>query len=115
MRWSQPLDSVAPAGDAITMHVGGASITVDELLVATGRRPNTGSVGVETVGLEPGKPLAVDDTGLVEGVDGEWLYAAGRCHRPGPAHPPGQVPGANRRRRDRGALDRRGARHPAVG
>lgn len=77
VRLSQPLDSVSPAGDAITMHAGGASITVDELLVATGRRPNSGSVGVETVGLEPDKPLAVDDTGLVEGVDGEWLYAAG--------------------------------------
>jgi pyruvate/2-oxoglutarate dehydrogenase complex dihydrolipoamide dehydrogenase (E3) component len=77
VRLSQPLDSVTPAGDAITMHVGNASIAVDELLLATGRRPNSGSVGVETVGLEPGKPLAVDDTGLVEGVDGEWLYAAG--------------------------------------
>jgi dihydrolipoamide dehydrogenase len=77
VRLNQPLDSVSPAGDAITMHVGGTSITVDELLVATGRRPNSGSVGVETVGLEPDEPLTADDTGLVEGVDGEWLYAAG--------------------------------------
>ena len=74
---NQRLDSVSPAGDAIEMHVGDASITVDELLVATGRRPNTDSVGVETVGLQPGKPLTVDDTGLVQGVEGEWLYAAG--------------------------------------
>jgi dihydrolipoamide dehydrogenase len=77
VRLNQGLDSVSPAGDAITMHVGGASITVDELLVATGRRPNTDSVGLETVGLEPGKRLTVDDTGLAEGVEGQWLYAAG--------------------------------------
>jgi dihydrolipoamide dehydrogenase len=77
VRLNQSLDSVASAGDAITMHAGGASITVDELLVAAGRRPDSGSVGVDTVGLDPDKPLTVDDTGLVEGVDGEWLYAAG--------------------------------------
>ncbi|MDT7654742.1 MAG: hypothetical protein QOI36_6148 [Pseudonocardiales bacterium] len=77
LRLDQKLDSVAPDGDAIAMHVGSATITVDELLVATGRRPNTDSVGLETVGLEPGKPVTVDDTGLVEGVEGEWLYAAG--------------------------------------
>ena len=41
-----------------------------------GRRPNTGC-RLETVGLEPGRPLEVDDSGLVTGVDGQWLYAAG--------------------------------------
>jgi dihydrolipoamide dehydrogenase len=77
LRLGHQLDSVAAAGDAIDMRVGGDTITVDELLVATGRRPNTSSVGVETVGLEPGEPLTVDDSGLVTGVDGQWLYAAG--------------------------------------
>ena len=67
----------AAAGDAIALHVGAETIVVDELLVATGRRPNTDDLGLETVGLEPGGPLAVDDTGLVDGVDGQWLYAAG--------------------------------------
>jgi pyruvate/2-oxoglutarate dehydrogenase complex dihydrolipoamide dehydrogenase (E3) component len=77
VRLDQRLDSVCPDGDAIALHIGNETVTVDELLVATGRKPNTSSVGVDTVGLEPGKPLVVDDTGLVEGVAGEWLYAAG--------------------------------------
>jgi len=77
LRLDTSLDSVAPDGDGIALHVGDETITVDELLVATGRRPNTADVGVETVGLEPGKPLDVDDSGLVGGVGGQWLYAAG--------------------------------------
>jgi dihydrolipoamide dehydrogenase len=77
VRLGHGLDGVEPAGDAITMHLGDERFTVDELLVATGRRPNTEGVGLEAVGLEPGKPLTVDDTGLVEGVAGQWLYAAG--------------------------------------
>jgi pyruvate/2-oxoglutarate dehydrogenase complex dihydrolipoamide dehydrogenase (E3) component len=77
VRLGQGLDAVEPAGDAIVMHVGDERITVDELLLATGRRPNTGTVGLEAVGLRPGEPLTVDDTGLVQGVEGQWLYAAG--------------------------------------
>jgi pyruvate/2-oxoglutarate dehydrogenase complex dihydrolipoamide dehydrogenase (E3) component len=77
VRLDQNLDSVSPEGDAIALHVGGGTVGVDELLVATGRRPNTSDVGVDAVGLEPGTPLTVDDSGLVEGVDGQWLYAAG--------------------------------------
>jgi dihydrolipoamide dehydrogenase len=45
--------------------------------VATGRKPATDSLGVESVGLEPGAALEVDDQGLVRGVAGEWLYAVG--------------------------------------
>jgi dihydrolipoamide dehydrogenase len=55
----------------------GTVLKADELLVATGRRPATESVGVETVGLKPGDTLHVDDSGQVSGVDGQWLYAAG--------------------------------------
>ncbi|SDQ87162.1 NAD(P)/FAD-dependent oxidoreductase [Quadrisphaera sp. DSM 44207] len=55
----------------------GARIVADELLVATGRRPNTGDLGLETVGLSAGEPLAVDPSGLVRGVPGAWLSAAG--------------------------------------
>ena len=55
----------------------GTVLTADELLVATGRRPATDSLGVETLGLTPGEILHVDDSGLVSGVDGQWLYAAG--------------------------------------
>jgi pyruvate/2-oxoglutarate dehydrogenase complex dihydrolipoamide dehydrogenase (E3) component len=77
VRLDAALDSVAAAGDAVQLHVGAETITVDELLVATGRRPNTADLGLESFGLEAGAALAVDDSGLVDGVDGQWLYAAG--------------------------------------
>src|SRR5438093_7900092 len=55
----------------------GREIEADEILVAVGRRPNTTDLGVETVGLEPGKWLSVDDRLRVKGVGGDWLYAVG--------------------------------------
>ncbi|MEU8344307.1 NAD(P)/FAD-dependent oxidoreductase [Spirillospora sp. NPDC048832] len=56
---------------------GGETLTVDEVLFATGRKPATADLGLETVGLTPGRPIEVDSTGLAAGVPGEWLYAAG--------------------------------------
>jgi dihydrolipoamide dehydrogenase len=47
----------------------------DEVLVATGREARTTDLGVDTVGLEPGKYLEVDDTMQVTGIP--WLYGAG--------------------------------------
>jgi pyruvate/2-oxoglutarate dehydrogenase complex dihydrolipoamide dehydrogenase (E3) component len=58
----------------------GREVTGDEILVAVGRRPATGDVGLETVGLEPGRPVAVDDRLRAVGVDGGWLYAIGDCN-----------------------------------
>jgi pyruvate/2-oxoglutarate dehydrogenase complex dihydrolipoamide dehydrogenase (E3) component len=55
----------------------GRTITADEILVAVGRRPNTANVGLETVGLEPGRPMPVDDTLCAIGVPGGWLYGIG--------------------------------------
>jgi pyruvate/2-oxoglutarate dehydrogenase complex dihydrolipoamide dehydrogenase (E3) component len=78
VRLEHQLDAVAPTeNDQIELRTSDGPVVVDELLVATGRRPNTASIGVDSVGLDPGKPLTVDDTGLVQGVAGEWLYAAG--------------------------------------
>jgi dihydrolipoamide dehydrogenase len=55
----------------------GAEVQADELVVAVGRRPRTDDVGVETVGLEPGAWIEVDDRLRATGVDGDWLYAVG--------------------------------------
>ncbi|WP_322974351.1 dihydrolipoyl dehydrogenase family protein [Actinacidiphila epipremni] len=56
---------------------GGARVTADEVLFAVGRRPHTGDIGLETVGLKPGSWLEVDDTCQVTAVPGGWLYACG--------------------------------------
>lgn len=55
----------------------GRSVTAAEVLVATGRRPRTADLGVETLGLEPGRPLEVDDGLCVSAVAEGWLFAAG--------------------------------------
>jgi pyruvate/2-oxoglutarate dehydrogenase complex dihydrolipoamide dehydrogenase (E3) component len=55
----------------------GRAFTADEILVAAGRRPNTDDLGVDAVGLEPGKPVEVDDQLRATGIDGDWLFAIG--------------------------------------
>jgi pyruvate/2-oxoglutarate dehydrogenase complex dihydrolipoamide dehydrogenase (E3) component len=55
----------------------GTELGADEIVVATGRRPNTGDLGLETVGLEPGRSIETDDQLRATGVDGGWLYAIG--------------------------------------
>ena len=55
----------------------GNEVTADELLVAVGRRPHTSDLGLETVGLEPGGAIEVDNELRAVGVDGGWLYAVG--------------------------------------
>ena len=54
---------------------GGDSVEADELLVAIGRTPRTADIGLDSVGLEPGKPVQVDESLRVPGRD--WLYAVG--------------------------------------
>ena len=53
----------------------GEDVRGDELLVAVGRRPLTGDLGLESVGLEAGRPIEVDDSMRAIGFD--WLYAVG--------------------------------------
>jgi dihydrolipoamide dehydrogenase len=55
----------------------GRELAGDELLVAVGRRPKTGDLGLESVGVEPGRYVEVDDRLRATGVDGDWLYAVG--------------------------------------
>ncbi|MGW1295406.1 dihydrolipoyl dehydrogenase family protein [Streptomyces sp. NPDC002533] len=65
----------APDGPVTVELDDGDSIEADEILFATGRAPRTDDLGLETIGLEPGSWLTVDDSCLVEGTD--WLYAVG--------------------------------------
>jgi dihydrolipoamide dehydrogenase len=58
----------------------GTVIEADEILVAVGRRPATGDLGLDTVGLEPGKPIEVDDRLQAKKASGGWLYAVGDCN-----------------------------------
>ena len=62
--------------DGVTVTLeSGEEVTADEILVGVGRKPWTGDLGLETVGLKPGRYIDVDDTLRVAGTD--WLYAIG--------------------------------------
>jgi dihydrolipoamide dehydrogenase len=65
------------AGPVTLTLEDGTEVEADEVLFATGRRPLTGDIGLETVGLAPGSWLDVDETCLVRAVEGGWLYGLG--------------------------------------
>jgi pyruvate/2-oxoglutarate dehydrogenase complex dihydrolipoamide dehydrogenase (E3) component len=67
-------------GPVIATLEGGRELVGDELLVAVGRRPATAGIGLDTVGLDPGRPVPVDQRLRAIGVDGGWLYAIGDCN-----------------------------------
>jgi dihydrolipoamide dehydrogenase len=67
-----------PRGGEVRVTLdNGTVIVADEILVAAGRAPNTGDIGLECIGLAGGGFLDVDDHQTVRGVNGQWLYAIG--------------------------------------
>jgi pyruvate/2-oxoglutarate dehydrogenase complex dihydrolipoamide dehydrogenase (E3) component len=64
-------------GELVARFSDGFELHADELLVALGREPATQDLGLERVGLTPGRPLPVDDSLRVTKVAGDWLYACG--------------------------------------
>ena len=66
-------------GGTVELDVDGTTLRVDEVLVAVGRRPRLGDVGLEAVGL--------DDAAVRAGAVPDWLVAVGdasgepRSHR----------------------------------
>ena len=63
----------ADGGEVEVELESGGPVRGEELLVAIGRRYNTDDIGLDAVGLEPGKPIEVDDSMRAS----EWLYAIG--------------------------------------
>jgi pyruvate/2-oxoglutarate dehydrogenase complex dihydrolipoamide dehydrogenase (E3) component len=65
---------VGAEGDEVVVELdSGDPARGEELLVAVGRRLNTGDIGLDTIGLEPGEPIEVDDSMRAS----DWLYAIG--------------------------------------
>ncbi len=63
-----------PGGEVSVLLDDGRELVADELLAALGRRPATADLGLQTVGLEPGGSVEVDDS--MHALGG-WLYACG--------------------------------------
>ncbi|PVE94208.1 NAD(P)/FAD-dependent oxidoreductase [Microbacterium sp. TPD7012] len=76
VRTSTGTTSVRRGDDGVTITLeGGEEIIASEVLAATGRSAHNRDIGLETVGLEPGRWIETDDTMRVPGSD--WLYAVG--------------------------------------
>jgi pyruvate/2-oxoglutarate dehydrogenase complex dihydrolipoamide dehydrogenase (E3) component len=63
----------ADGGEVEVELESGGTVRGDELLVAIGRRPSTAELGLDTIGLEPGGAIEVDDSMRAS----DWLYAIG--------------------------------------
>ncbi|HEX4017464.1 MAG TPA: NAD(P)/FAD-dependent oxidoreductase [Frankiaceae bacterium] len=65
------------AGPVTLLLDDDSELQADEVLMAVGRVPLTGDIGLESVDMLPGTWLDVDDMCLVRGVKESWLYAIG--------------------------------------
>ena len=67
---------VSRDGDGVVVELeAGEPAQGAELLVAVGRKPATQELGLETIGLEPGKPVEVGSN--LRSPRHDWLYAIG--------------------------------------
>ena len=71
------VERLGGTGDVTVQLHDGRSFTGDELLVAAGRHIDSGGLGLDTIGIEPGRHgyLAVDEHLQVPGHD--WLWVVG--------------------------------------
>lgn len=76
VRYGAKATRAARVDGEVTLDLeGGEVLRADELLVATGRRPRTHDIGLESIGLQAGGFLEVDRHLRVGGH--AWLYAPG--------------------------------------
>ena len=76
------VDITNAAGENGRVHVTlgrDETLEAETLMVAAGRRPNAEGLGLDTVGLEDGEWIEVDDQMRVAGKD--WLYAIGDVNK----------------------------------
>jgi pyruvate/2-oxoglutarate dehydrogenase complex dihydrolipoamide dehydrogenase (E3) component len=71
-----PAASVSRSADGVVVTLeSGEELAGDELLVGVGRRPATADLGLQTIGLEPGRAIEVDER--LQAPGHAWLYAIG--------------------------------------
>lgn len=72
------LESVEKNSNGVVASLSnGSKIEGDNILVAVGRKPLTHDIGLDIVGLEPGKYIEVDDELRAVGKNSNWLYSVG--------------------------------------
>jgi dihydrolipoamide dehydrogenase len=76
----ESVSRVGSDGPVVVNVTGQPEIVGDELLVAAGRQVMTEQLGLDTVGVEPGRFVQVDNRMRAGAVEGGWLYAVGDCN-----------------------------------
>jgi pyruvate/2-oxoglutarate dehydrogenase complex dihydrolipoamide dehydrogenase (E3) component len=66
----------AAAGVGVELD-GGERLEAEELLVAVGRKPRTAGIGLDSVGVEPGRGGFLETDPRMRVGGSEWLYAVG--------------------------------------
>ena len=65
-------------GDLVTVALDdGSALAAAEILVAVGRKPRTGEIGLDSVDVQPGKGGFLDTEDRLRVGGREWLYAVG--------------------------------------
>jgi pyruvate/2-oxoglutarate dehydrogenase complex dihydrolipoamide dehydrogenase (E3) component len=76
VRTGRKAAKVEQTGDTLRVHMDdGSTVDAEQLVAALGRHPRTEELGLDTVGLEGGGYIEVDENMQVPGYD--WLYAIG--------------------------------------
>jgi len=76
VRTGRKAAKVVQDGDTLTVHMDdGSTVDAEQLVAALGRHPRTEELGLESVGLEGGGYVEVDENMQVPGH--HWLYAIG--------------------------------------
>jgi pyruvate/2-oxoglutarate dehydrogenase complex dihydrolipoamide dehydrogenase (E3) component len=69
---------VSRDGDVVTVALDdGSAVAAAEILVAVGRKPRTGEIGLDSVGVKPGRAGFLDTDDRLRVGAREWLYAVG--------------------------------------
>jgi pyruvate/2-oxoglutarate dehydrogenase complex dihydrolipoamide dehydrogenase (E3) component len=66
-----PAERVSHSDAGFSVHLGGAVLTAERLLVATGRRANLAALGVAAIGLDPSADAIATD-GWMRAAEGVW-------------------------------------------
>ncbi len=68
---SAPAERVGYRDGCFSVHLGGAVLTAEQLLVTTGRRSDLAGLGVAAIGLDPASAVIATD-GFMRAADGVW-------------------------------------------
>jgi dihydrolipoamide dehydrogenase len=64
-------------GDLVSLELDGGGVSAAEILVAVGRTPRTGEIGLDIIGVEPDEHGFLDCDEQLRVGGSEWLYAVG--------------------------------------